>query len=134
MAKTLETGARVAPKLKITSKMAPDISQDVIAEAFGATRVSSASVDLWQLREQMRTMLASQGGRPSIARAHGQVKIPRIEEDWVALEQITRLADGLPRKPSVTQAAALVLHLALRTLDKATIDAELHRVFDEARE
>jgi hypothetical protein len=99
------------------------LDPEIVRKAFGAKRVgSTAGLDLFGLREVMGRMLASTGGRPSIEGAGAQVKIPRIEEDWAKIEKITAsLANNLRHKPTSTQTAAFILHMALDKLTAADI-------------
>lgn len=124
------THNRVVAKTGNASAVEPKVDPQIVARAFGGIAVrATAGLDVFSLRNAITHMLASNGGRPSIVGATAQVKIPRIEEDWLVLDRIAKAAENLPHKPSVTQAAALVLHLALSRLSTDELEAELTRVF-----
>jgi len=122
---------KVARKIGNRSKQAPKVDPEIIARAFDATAVAAThGLDLLSLRDAIASMITSHGGRPSIDAAGAQVKIPRIDEDWRKLERITRATDTLPHRPSITQAAALVLHVALARMSEEELEKELRRAFE----
>ncbi len=124
------TSSRQAPRIVDTSKTAPRLDPEVVRQAFDAKAVGSTQgLDLFSLREAMTRMLASTGGRPGIEGANDQVKIPRIEEDWVKIEKISSGASTLQRKPSNTQTAAIILHMALSRISSAEIENEMKKAF-----
>ncbi len=126
------THSKAVAKIENGSPLATKVDQHMVAQAFGGTAVGrTAGLDTISLRDAITAMLASTGGRPSIAGTTAQVKIPRIEEDWLILEKIAKAAQNLPHKPSVTQAAALVLHLALSRFSTEDVEAELARAFSD---
>ncbi len=125
--KFIATGKQVA-RIVDTSKKAPQLDPQVVRRAFNAKAVASTKgLDLFSLREAMKRMLASSGGRPSIEGASAQVKIPRIEADWDKIERIAQSASTLPHKPSVTQTAAVILHFALSRISNAEIEEEVRK-------
>lgn len=107
------------------------VDHAVVERAFGegiAARVEAgAGLDLWALKRTLRNMLRSSGGRPGFADAPSQVKIPKVADDWKRLEAIARAMRDLPFKPSPTQVAASVLHLALQNLSDDEIKRSLTR-------
>jgi hypothetical protein len=119
---------RLAPKIGNTSKQAPKVDPALIAKAFGATAVgSTAGLDVFSLRSAIEAMLSSSGGRPSIEGATAQVKIPRIDEDWLKLEKIMQAAATPFHRPSITQTAAVILHVALAKFSEDELEAEVRR-------
>lgn len=124
------TTGKQAPRLIDTSAKAPRLDPEFIREAFNAKAVGSTEgLDLFGLRQAMTRMLASSGGRPGVAGSSAQVKIPRIDEDWLKIEKIARGASTLPHKPSITQTAAVILHLALSRISDADIEDEVRKAF-----
>jgi hypothetical protein len=123
--------SRIAPKINNQSRLAPKISPDAVARAFGARAVANtAGLDVVALRDAIADKLLSHGGRPGIEGATSQIKIPRIDDDWRKLERIARTAAAtLRHKPSVTQTAALVLHVALSKMSEDELETEVHRAF-----
>jgi hypothetical protein len=116
--------------LKDVSKKAPQVSQAVLKKAFRANEVgSSQGLDLFAVRESMTRLLHSSGGRPSLAGAGSQVKIPKIETDWIKIDALALATADLPHKPSPTQVAAIVLHLALSRIPKQDIEDALRREY-----
>lgn len=116
--------------LKDVSKKAPQVSQAVIKNAFRANVVgSSKELDLFAVRETMTRLLHSSGGRPSLAGAGSQVKIPKIEMDWTKIDALALATADLPHKPSPTQVAAIVLHLALSRIPAKDIEDALRREY-----
>lgn len=104
------------------------ISQSVIKEAFNTqATVSSGVLDLFAVRESMTKLIRSSGGRPSIEGAESQVKIPRIEQDWTVINALASATADLPHKPSPTQVAAILLHLAISRIPKQDIEEALRR-------
>lgn len=122
------TTGKQASRIVDTSAKARRLDTEFVRQAFNAERVASTEgLDLFSLREAMTRMLASSGGRPGVEGASAQVKIPRIEADWVKIEQIAHGASTLAHKPSVTQTAALILHLALSRISDADIEDEVRK-------
>lgn len=124
------THTKVASRIGISSKQAPKIDQKTIAQAFGASAVVAlGSLDVFSLRDAIKAMLFSKGGRPSLEGVDKQVKIPRIDEDWLKIEQIANGVSGLNHKPSTTQTAALILHMALANISEKDLAREMKKAF-----
>ncbi len=125
------TPGRIAkPRIIDTSARARMVDGEVMRGALKARRAGlSSGLDLFSVREAMSQLLSSSGGRPGIEGATAQAKIPRIEKDWVKLEKLTRASANLPHRPSITQTAAMVLHVALSRLSDEEIEAELRKAF-----
>jgi hypothetical protein len=79
-----------------------------------ASAAYSREVDLFQLRRLLSELLRSSGGRPALEGVHSQVKIPKIDTDWIILKQLTLACGDLYFRPSITQVAAVLLHLSLK--------------------
>lgn len=114
--------------LKDVSKKAPRLDQSAIEKTFRAKAAgSSEGSDIFAVRESMTRLLRSSGGRPSLAGAGSQVKIPKIETDWTKIDALAQASADLPHKPSPTQVAAIVLHLALTRIPEKDIEEALRR-------
>jgi hypothetical protein len=106
--------AKAGIRIRDTSRKVEKLDAGVIEKAFNARPVgSSRGLDLFSLREAMRKMLQSTGGRPALLGADAHVKIPKITSDWALLEKLATESNDLKHKPSPAQIAAMVLHLAL---------------------
>jgi hypothetical protein len=106
-----------------TSSRERRISSEFVRDSFGAHPVVSAkTMDLLQLRDLMKEMLQSQGGRPSLANSTDRVKVPKLASDWATIERITdRLGPQLVFKPSPAQVAAVMLHWAVTHMNDEDI-------------
>jgi hypothetical protein len=116
--------------LRDISKKSPQVDPAQVKKAFQANAVGSSNgLDLFALRESMSRLLRSSGGRPSLEGAESQVKIPKIEMDWTMINALALATADLPHKPSPTQVAAIVLHLALSRIPKKDIEDALRREY-----
>lgn len=126
---------RLAPKINVVSKIVTKIGAQEVAAAFNAKAAGSTDgMDLLSVRESMTRLLVSSGGRPSIEGSTTQVKIPRIEADWIKLDKIAKAASSLRPRPSITQTAALILHAALSRLSEEELEEEVRKAFVSEQE
>ena len=91
--------------------MEPIVETGRLAGALGAKPVSKKSgrnIDIHHVRNTLQSMVKSSGGRPGLAEANGQKKIPKLESDWRRLEELSAQLN-VPEG----QVAATILHLAL---------------------
>jgi hypothetical protein len=110
------------------SQKAHHVDAAIVAKAFDAMPAgSSTGLDLFALREAMRRMLKSTGGRPALEGSASQAKIPRIAEDWRKLEKLAAATGDLEHKPSVGQMAAMVLHLGLQRISEDEVRAAIRK-------
>lgn len=113
MARILDTSK--SSRIRDVSNIGARISADFVRDAFGAKPVARThKMDLIQLRDMMREMLQSNGGRPALVEGSNRVKVPKLASDWRVIEGIAaRLEPDLPHKPSPAQVAAVMLHWAV---------------------
>ncbi|PUE55528.1 hypothetical protein [Limnohabitans parvus] len=121
MARIVDTSKIV--RIRDTSNLGVKVPADFIQNTFGARPVASTTrMDLLQLRDLMSEMLQSTGGRPSLSHSSDRVKLPKLESDWAAIEEISqRLAPQLVFKPSPAQVAAVMLHWAVSHMNEEDI-------------
>jgi len=114
-------------KARVNSAGQRKVDSDLVAKSLGAEPTGKRSarfLDVLEVREALKSMVRSSGGRPGIVMAADRVKIPRIEEDWVKLEELAlKLREPGQSEPrlSLAQVAAVVLHLALEKLPEHEI-------------
>jgi len=80
-------------RANIKSVIQREVDPQAVADALGARPGnirSSAGLDLFEVRRALKSMVRSSGGRPGIGMATDRVKIPKIEEDWVKLEELVK--------------------------------------------
>jgi len=124
------SGAKKSGQIVDTSPKARKLDPELVEKAFGARPVgSSAGLDLFTVRESMKRMLQSSGGRPSLEGAISQAKIPKITADWEKLEKLVMVSSDLRHKPSIGQMAAMVLHLALGRIPEKELKEAARREF-----
>ena len=124
------SGVKKSSQIVDVSPKAKHLAPAVVEQAFGVQPVaSSAGLDLFTVREAMERMLQSSGGRPALATASAQAKIPKIAADWAKLERLVGSFADLPHKPSTGQVAALVLHLALGRIPEQELQVAVRRKF-----
>jgi len=121
---TFTVGSLPKRQIKDTSPQAKSIDTEFVRASLGATVVgSSKGLDLFEVHEAMGRLLRSSGGRPALAGATSQVKIPKIESDWEKLADLVAHAPKQEHKPSTGQMAAVLLHLALSRFSRQDIEA-----------
>ncbi len=124
------SGVKKSDRIVDTSPKAKKLDPALVQKAFDARPVgSSEGMDLFAVREAMERMLQSSGGRPSLAGAMAQVKIPKIPADWEKLEQLVMVSSDLKHKPSIGQMAAMVLHLALGRIPEKELKEAVRKNF-----
>ncbi|MGF6273899.1 hypothetical protein ABIB38_002277 [Massilia sp. UYP11] len=124
------SGRKQAARLSATLSSTRRVDPERVREAFDGIKVGNVQgLDLYSVREAITRLLSPKGGRPSVEGSSAQVKIPRLDEDWNKIERIARAASGLPHKPSVTQTAALILHVALSSIPEHKLDEEMKKAF-----
>jgi hypothetical protein len=118
-------------RANVKSAVQREVDPQAVADALGARPGnirSGAVLDLFEVRTALKSMVRSSGGRPGIGTATDRVKIPKIEEDWVKLEELAKKLRGpgqVGQKLSLAQVAAVVLHLALEKLPERDIEEAL---------
>ena len=131
MARRITVTGATRRRIETDRRTARKVDEAVVATAFGERVSARASVgpgiDLWTVKRALRNMLTSTGGRPGFA-ASVPMKIPCLEGDWSRLEAIASASKDLPFKPSPTQVAAAVLHLALENFSDDQITRSLRRL------
>lgn len=118
------SGVKPGRAITDSSRKLKQVPAGVIEKAFKARPAGSSSgLDLFAVREAMRKMLQSTGGRPALLGADQHVKIPKITADWALLEKLADRSNDLRHKPSPAQVAAMVLHLALDRIPEKDLEA-----------
>jgi hypothetical protein len=102
----------------VSGLLETDERGDTIAPLDAPRAEVATGVRFGDLQQCIDELLESSGGRPALVPAATRVKIPRIEGDWKILEKLVVASVGLRFRPSATQMAAVVLHLALKVLER----------------
>lgn len=124
------SGAKTSGRIVDTSPRPAKLDQNLVAKAFKSRRVgSSEGLDLFAVRASMEKMLQSSGGRPSLEGTVSQAKIPKIASDWKKLEKMVLASSDLRHKPSISQMAAMVLHLALGRIPERELKEAARKEF-----
>lgn len=124
------SGAKKKRPIVDVSPKAKGLAPELVERAFHARRAgSSDGMDLFAVREAMKRMLQSSGGRPSLEGTSSQAKIPKIASDWEKLEKLVTASSDLRHKPSIGQMAAMVLHLALGRIPEQELKEAARKEF-----
>jgi len=106
----------------------PEVDAEAFAKALGAKPVEPRSdhpLDILAVRHALQTMVRSSGGRPGLAISVDRVKIPKIDEDWIRIKELSASLPKTGPCPSLGQIAAVVLHLGLEQLSRPDIQKAL---------
>ncbi len=123
MATHIVNTSKPSTRIVNTSGRAKALNGAAVAKALGAQATGytlgkdTNPFTLYQIREELARLLASAGGRPSLAGMQDKVKIPRFSQDWVRIEALAnKAAQGMAFRPSPAHVAAVLLHEALERL------------------
>jgi hypothetical protein len=120
MAKRIKVISKTLPKIVSTSKMLRKIEPEKVSEALGAQEVfeidtdrNIGSISGIALRMEIAEKITSTGGRPSIAFADGEKKIPISDENWETLKVmanfLTESIGSKSKKVTPTHLASIIL-------------------------
>jgi len=127
MAKKINIVGAKPRKIEVVDQAKRRIDPEELARALGANPVGqqvSGSLDpmaLAELGTQLRERLRSSGGRPALADATINCRVPLSAEDVKMLESIlAKVGASTGVKPSVGQLASVIVRLHLNALKSAT--------------